>query len=238
MMDDDLIRDAVWIVGALVFGLLLGHMLARLFEVAPHRVGWWWVVLMEVRVVGICGPAGSGKSLAGHALQERFGFIGLEFAAPIKRMLRDGLKLDQSQVFGDRKELPIEELGGRSPRELMRSLGDWGRAQHPGMWVMLLEQAVGRVSAGCYGAHFSSGGPVGVVIDDVRLEAEADWIRGRDGLLLHLRRLGVEPDAGHITEAGIERRPGEPVITNNGSSDELSIRVVDAVSSWLTGLAE
>ena len=40
MMDDDLIRDAVWIVGAVVFGLLLGHVLARLFEVAPHCLGW------------------------------------------------------------------------------------------------------------------------------------------------------------------------------------------------------
>ena len=188
---------------------------------------------MHTRIIGLCGPAGSGKTLAAQYIEEEFGLGRMSFAEPIKRMLRDGLGLRRAQLFGAEKETPIEEFGGITPRELMRSLGDWGRMQRADLWIALLDQAAERAAMYHGRIALSTGGPLGIVIDDVRLESEAAWVRSKAGLLLHLDRQGKFADLTHITESGIDHHDGDLLIRNYGIDDALRRQIIDVVGHWL-----
>lgn len=184
-------------------------------------------------IIGLTGPAGCGKSTAARCIEERYQFGCLSVAAPIKRMLRDGLHLQQSQLHGELKEEPIPEMGGVTPRRLMQSLGDWGRQQYADLWVYLLDQAVERAT-GYYGAvSLATGAPLGLIIEDIRMEPEAAWLRARGGLLLHLRRPEVDFDLIELTEMGIAHIEGEPIICNDGPLEVLERKVMAVLPDYI-----
>lgn len=128
------------------------------------------------RLVGLCGPAGSGKSTAAAILAE-WGYTRLRFAAPLKAALRAMLaeagvtEAEAARMIeGDLKEAPHAALAGRTPRHAMQTLGtEWGRALiHPDLWVRLTMCRAEAILA--------AGGRV--VIEDVRFPNEAAAVQG------------------------------------------------------------
>ena len=81
-----------------------------------------------MQLIGLTGPAGCGKDTIANFLMETHGFVQIALADP----LRDGLKAmlgvtDEQLHRRDLKEAPIDWIG-RSPRELLQTLGtEWGR---------------------------------------------------------------------------------------------------------------
>jgi len=99
-----------------------------------------------MRLIGLTGPAGSGKDTVARLLCEQHGFVQIAFADPLRAMLKAGLGLTDEH-FNNRedKEAPLEWLG-KSPRQLLQTLGtEWGRRQvHPHLWLELAPGASPR----------------------------------------------------------------------------------------------
>lgn len=131
---------------------------------------------MSRLLVGLIGQAGSGKSALARHLVTRHGFVRMRFAENLKTMLRIGLGLTEEQIDGDAKMVPLADYGGRTPRELMQTLGtEWGRRLvHPDVWVIAWRRSLPATGLVC--------------VDDVRFPNEAAAIRAEGGLLWRITR--------------------------------------------------
>lgn len=161
-------------------------------------------------VVGIAGRARVGKDTLTDFLLAQYGGYRHSFAAPLKSMLKAGFNLDFDDPYWvDRKETVIPALG-RSPRELMQTLGtEWGRMLvHPDVWLIL---ATGTLH---------NRGP-GMIVSDLRFENEAAWVRRMGGVVIHLQREAAPQVKDHKSEAGIAVQPVDLQVFNNGSLEDL-----------------
>ncbi|SCU73529.1 putative deoxynucleotide monophosphate kinase [Cupriavidus necator] len=168
-------------------------------------------------LIGLTGRAGSGKDTAAAYLAEAHRFMPLAFATPIRHMLQAGLGLTDEHFTPAAKNVAIDWLG-RSPRQLMQTLGtEWGRT-HIGstVWVDVAERELDSLSG------------LDVVFTDVRFENEAAMIRNRGGIIIRLVRAAAQPVHSHVSEAGIKLLEFDREIHNNGTLFELYDRL-DAV---------
>jgi len=89
---------------------------------------------------------------------------------------------------------------GHTPRKMMQSLGtEWGREIIGNdTWIKALDMRTQ---------------PLNLIISDVRMENEADYVRGKGGIIIHIHgRGGIE--GGHSSEAGLIVKNGDAVINN------------------------
>jgi predicted kinase len=148
-------------------------------------------------VLGLCGPAGSGKTFAALHLMERHGFVRLRFAEPMRAMLR-GLGCTAEELDGALKETPSFRLCGRTPREAMQTLGtEWGRALiDPDLWVRAWRDRLDALAEETPQAR--------IVADDARFANEAAAIWSLGGSLIRIDRAGLAPPcpaaAAHASE--------------------------------------
>lgn len=169
---------------------------------------------MSPLLIGLTGLARSGKTTAAEHLISTYWLEHYAFADPLRDGLMAIFNLDPNDFEGEHKEQPLAWLG-RSPRELMQSMGtEWARnSVHPDIWVKLAEQNLDYITRALSEV-------IGFVVSDVRFENEADFIRNRGGTLIHIRRKdapGVNP---HISEAGVCVHPNDLMLHNNGTIEE------------------
>ena len=161
-----------------------------------------------MRIVGLCGYLGSGKSIAAACLRHE-GFALYPMAQVLKDMLRT-FGLTEQQVRGAEKNVPVELLGGKTPRHAMQTLGtEWGRDQiDKSVWLNAWWNKAKNMRA--------------VVCDDVRFENEATFIRSKGGIIIQVAREGHEPG-----EHASEKIPFTPdhVVDNNGTIPELEAAI-------------
>jgi len=175
------------------------------------------------RLIGLAGPAGVGKSTVARALCALSGVAGLppfrrhRFAGPLKDMLI-ALGLTSEQVDGGEKETPCVLLADATPRQAMRSLGDWGRSHAVDFWVHPTMARVERdLQAG-----------LGVVVDDVRFDNEARAISLLGGVIFKLSRRGVNASAEHSSEVGIHGDLVNYIVPNNETPEDAAREI-----AWL-----
>lgn len=161
-----------------------------------------------MRIVGLCGYLGSGKSIAAAALRHD-GYAIYPMAQVLKDMLRT-FGLTEAQVRGDQKNLPVELLGGKTARHAMQTLGtEWGRdCIHEDVWLNAWWNKVNKLEA--------------VVCDDLRFANEAAFLRSKGGVLIQIDRPGHGPG-----EHASEQMPFKPdhVVKNDGTIAELEAAV-------------
>lgn len=178
-------------------------------------------------LIGIAGLKGAGKDTAATVLHTRYKYRTHAFAAPVKEMLAT-MGLNWHELHGDLKEHPLDWLPGVTPRKLMTTLGTgWARGIDPNMWVRVVER---RLRADTEAYH---------VVTDVRFENEADLIRRRGGVVIHIlrhrettwqkikRRLFAHP-----SERGVKPKPGDFIVYNDSNIVTLERRM----ESIITGL--
>lgn len=186
------------------------------------------------RLVGISGQMGFGKSSVAMMLQETQGYEVVSFGDPLKDMVRALLMpigfsplvidfnfKDIDFYFKD-KSVIIPHLGV-SMRQLLQTLGtEWGRNLiKRSLWVDLAGLSVTEFMA-----------YADVVIDDVRFEDEAAFIREHDGLVIHLRRPSAGAADDHVSESGITVGARDVVIVNDGSLGDLFEAVNGAIERF------
>lgn len=172
----------------------------------------------RLNLIGIAAKAQAGKSTVAGILQQDGSYTELSFASPIREFIASLLGCTVPDLE------PIKEdvipWCGKSPRQLMQTLGtEWGRGMvSETFWI---DQAMQRVQR-----EWARGKMV--VISDVRFENEAEAIRKEGGCILHLSRPdGARTVADHLSEAGVQRKPGDYAIVNDGTLRELQRSVHD-----------
>jgi hypothetical protein len=105
-----------------------------------------------------------------------------------------------------------------SPRHALRVFGDFGRGVDPALYLHAAGQALAR----------DEGRPA--VVHDVRLAAEAAWIRERGGTVLHMQCPGVKYSHAHATEYGPGYDPADLVVVNPGQLAPLRAELLHCLS--------
>lgn len=166
-----------------------------------------------MQLIGLTGPAGSGKDTVADYLRDRHGFAVMSFAHPVY--------LGVSAAFG----IPIEQLKdrhfkeqpiwwiGKSPRQLLQLFGtEFGREMvAKDIWLRVAKRTLDEV---CY-LRDKDSAPCRVVISDVRFDNEAEWVRNLGGVIWHIHRPGVQPVAAHVSEAGVSFEAGDERLVND-----------------------
>lgn len=146
---------------------------------------------MIMTLIGLTGGKGCGKSSVARIMERKFGYEVLSFASPIKEMLRAMGLSDAELNDPTLKEIKLDEYG-KSPREMMQLLGtEFARnmiAQD--VWITAMKRKLGP--------------GMKVVIDDVRFNNEAEFIRSVGGTILEVKRTKLDHNHDtHVSEAGI-----------------------------------
>lgn len=141
------------------------------------------------KLVAFTGLAMSGKTTCADWMRDKFGFVRLSFAGPIKRMI--ATLTDER----DKNAMP-DALCGQTLRHAYQTLGtEWGRnlIGHD-IWLRAARHDIERYRGGC----------AGITLDDARFCNEAQLIRDMGGVVIRLHRPGLE-QMQHASEAGISR---------------------------------
>lgn len=182
-----------------------------------------------MKLIGLAGPAGSGKSAVAEFLIYDHGFASYGFADPLKKALNAafGFTMDQ---WDDRewKERDLPWLPGVSPRLLAQTLGtEWGRdCIDPELWIKLADRWLDTLQDMATAMET----PIaGVVFPDMRFENEAAWIRLRSGTIWHVQRKGSVAVREHVSEQGIDMFDDELILFNNDTLEMLRLMVSECI---------
>lgn len=172
-----------------------------------------------MRLIGLAGYKGSGKSTAAKYLREEKGFRVVPMASVLKDMLAT-FGLSERQIHGDLKEEPDPGiLCGKSPRWAMQTLGtEWGRELiGDDVWIRAWWAKVEREAAYCDSVS-PRPGMLKACCDDVRFANEAEFIRSKGGIIAMIERPGHEGG-----EHASEQLPFQPdhLIRNDGPVRDL-----------------
>ncbi|MGW1277577.1 deoxynucleotide monophosphate kinase family protein [Streptomyces tsukubensis] len=183
---------------------------------------------MSYRHVALIGAAGSGKDTVGARLIERFAFVRVAFADPVRALALD---LDPiiCTVPGPYGPVPLRlsHIVGiegwdraKQRREVRRTLQHVGqslRDRDPEVWV---RPALDKIAT-------ADRWSLPIVVTDVRYLNEARALRQRGALLVRIERPGdhdhqADPEAQqHRSETELATFPADAVLTNGGSLAEL-----------------
>lgn len=162
------------------------------------------------RIIGIAGRAGAGKNTVAEMIP---GASVVGFADPLYEGLAAMLGVPEDMLRSRRnKETPLKWLG-KSPRELMQTLGtEWGRGMvAQDIWLRLAKRRIET-----YGGT--------IVFSDVRFDNEAEWIRNQGGEVWLVER-DQETHHTHSSEAGISPHLIDRVIDNRGTLEQTRMLV-------------
>lgn len=190
-----------------------------------HSGGW----RMKKIIIGFAGQAGAGKSTAARILRDHAGFTVLPFAGPLKAMTRAfGLTAAEMTLF---KEVPLDRLNGKSPRQFMQFLGtEFGRNLiGENVWVDAWRESLGESAV----EHF---GDILACADDVRFENEAAAIRAEGGLVVRIEResAGSATGSSHASEAGVV---ADLTIQNDGDEDAFTAQILGLLNRHVSSEA-
>ena len=182
-----------------------------------------------MRLIGLTGRAGAGKSTVADHMVLRHGFVQMALADPIRCGLQAMFGLaPQDLDERARKEAPVDWLGV-SPRRLMQTLGtEWGRAVcGEDVWLKVAERRIAQQKALRYMSVYEL--PLRMVISDIRFANEAAWVRAQGGVVWHVVRVADDYriDGDHVSERTLPVAEGEHIVWNVGSLQQLFEQVDD-----------
>ena len=169
-----------------------------------------------MKIIGITGRARSGKDTLASFLVDHHHFGRVALADPLREFIADITGLEYHELLdGPAKEEPIAWLGGKSPRQMMQTLGtEWGREMvDDGIWLAVCGRRIERLKRE---------GFVGVVVPDIRFDNEAEFIRSKGGVVVEVRRDGAAAVSAHASEAGISEHLIDYCVHNNGTLLDLA----------------
>lgn len=165
----------------------------------------------------------SGKTTAANYLVRKNRFVLHKFAGPLKEMLHGlfkALGVDPYRALeGDLKETPLPQLGGKTPRFALQSLGtEWGRnTVYEDIWVDI---AMNRIITD------NEWGGWSIVVDDLRLPNEYAALAALPNTtLVKIIRPGETPYSAHGSEGLLEGHTFDFTIINDSTPEDLCRKV-------------
>lgn len=142
-----------------------------------------------IKLIGLVGRAGSGKTTAAKHLVENHGFVRYAFADPLKEMLVKAGICTYEELYVQKTEfsrMMLQKIG----TEIFR------KQVHPHFWIEKMRQAIEPILLADCGDKF--------IIDDIRFPEEAMLVTKLGGILVKINREDfVDATAG--TEHDSER---------------------------------
>ncbi len=190
--------------------------------------------------IAIKGKKYAGKDTVGGLLVNSHEFTRVSFASPLKRMvavLLEECGYDEDEiermVDGDQKEIPVPELGGKTTRYVMQTLGtEWRDMIHKTLWVDIAKRKISDLN--------DSGDDV--VVTDLRFPHEADALRNPAQadlfdpfFIVEVIRPGSSTGNGekHASETLQDSIEADAIIMNTGTVADLSASVGDVVDYFI-----
>lgn len=185
-------------------------------------------------ILGVMGQAGSGKDVMADYLVNKYAFVKIGFADPMKRFVQEIFEFSDDQIWGpsESRNAPDtryvvgsnqwDEMECLSPRFALQTLGtEWGRKCYPQVWVEyalrvaknLLSNGSLRYNqkTGLYETDKDDGRETrGIVISDVRFQNEVSGIQKGGGKVIRIRRDGVHGNVGIKGHASEEEQKTIP----------------------------
>lgn len=193
-----------------------------------ERKSWW-------RVSHRMGSAGSGKDTLGNILVDKYKFVPIAFADPLKRICTDVYAFTDAQMWGaSENRNAIDIRYGKAPREALQKLGDeWGRGFYSNTWIDYALRLAKQIESGTSDYSPKLGimnqkyiGPRNILITDVRYINEFYAIKEAGGKVIRCKRnvekLGLVP--AHKSETDILKIKDSEfdfIIENNGTIKDL-----------------
>lgn len=186
--------------------------------------------------IAVKGRKYAGKDSVGKSLIDEYGYVRVSFATPLKRMIsvlleECGYDEDEIErmVDGDQKEIPVPELGGKTTRYVMQTLGtEWRDMIHKTLWVDIAKRKISDLN--------DSGDDV--VVTDLRFPHEADALRNpaQADLFDPFRIIEVvRPGSStgnrdsHASETLQDSIEADAIVMNTGTIADLSVSVGDVL---------
>jgi hypothetical protein len=172
---------------------------------------------MKIPLIGLAGPAGSGKDTVALVLESEYGYWRYAFAKPLKEALSAMGIVEPT----NREDKELRLIGkDYSYRTAAQTLGtEWARNLDPEFWLSL--------------ATANTKGRKLVVVSDVRFTNEADWIRNNGGEVWHIAGRSINlvgSTKSHRSEVRLRRYPFDIVIDNSVDIDNLKTQISDLVN--------
>jgi hypothetical protein len=178
----------------------------------------------KITLIGIHGLLGSGKDTVASMIVNLFCPVKYKqyaFAWPIKEACKIIFDFTDRDMADRILKERIHPFWGISPRKAMQTLGtEFGRDMiRKDIWILRAESEIQKNAFKL----------IGTVISDVRFENEADIIRNRNGVIIHVIR-NTETDlekevTSHGSEQGILVHENDIILNNNGTFQDLQKNV-------------
>jgi len=190
-------------------------------------------------LIGLNGWPSAGKDTVAGILVEELGYRQYALADKV----REALYLINPLIGagGDLRVRDVVDRHGwdkakRHPafgteiRQLMQRVGTESARTVFGadVWVTTLSSAIDRDLR-----IDPTNPPRGVVVSDVRLTNEAEWVIARGGVVVHIDRTGIGPVNNHASEQPLPVALIGSTVANNGSLVELRAAVLHLAEKLL-----
>lgn len=172
-----------------------------------------------MKLVGLTGKALAGKGETASVIGESNRLVLKAFADPLKEAAKILFGMTNDDVYTQAGKLRFNGVWGTTNRDLLQRLGTEAMRGEFGsdFWIKRMAMSIDSIKLRDW--------IEGVVIHDVRFDNEAEMIRDRGGVIIHIYRdaAGLQGEAGaHASEKGVTFKDCDHVLFNNGSLTELS----------------
>lgn len=176
--------------------------------------------MTQPTLIGFSGKAGAGKTTVAEAIVERAMSIKIAMADPLTHMVISVLEIADIPIdkvihyLHEGKDETIP-LFGQSTRDMKRAWGDQMREKNPDIFVRLAEAQIEYYRERLPG--------IPVLIDDIRMQNEAEWVKEQGGYIVHITRpkAGLRKVTPHKSEDGFDSNLVDMRIQNDKGIDEL-----------------
>lgn len=181
-------------------------------------------------LLGIVGEKRHGKDTIGDYLVDKYGFVKVSFAHPLKMMVKELFNFSEEQINGDLKE-EIDPRWNASPRKLLQiigtdlfrnRMGDYFPNLKDNFWLIKAKNTIDDLR--------KINPDVNIVITDCRFPNEVEMIRSLGGKIIKVVRSSIKTTDTHESELYIRNmNDHDKLIKNDSTIDDLYCEINDFI---------
>jgi len=199
----------------------------------------YWLINQSIVMVliGVAGKIGSGKSTVAKYLVEKYGFIEISFAEPLKKACQNLFLFNDNQVFGTQLEKATadDRWFGKSPRDILQYVGT--NLLRDQMYKIIPELGkdifIHRMEL-WYSQEIKKTPNINVVISDLRFPNEAEFIKKNNGICIQIDRHIKDFATTHISENSTQNIDFTYIVDNSSDLDSLHIKIDSIIGKTQT----